>query len=191
MEVSQLMLARMYLCTFLAGVTGGLGLDIVSFFRRLIGIKGKSGKKRRGYRTIAGIVFFLLDFLLAVFCGICVILIRYFLNDGKRRPEIWLVFACGVFLWYIGPAHIVRPLLSCLADGVRHLLRQILKPIFAQIEAHAEAKRQAQKRTETENYGEKKKKQDKTKKQEKQEAKHEGRKRTKQGSGGTNQAGAA
>ena len=135
MEVSQVALAKMCIWSFLAGCAGGAVYDGVLLIRFLLGESPQRRTERAdGERIWVRIVRFLTDFLFALACGICVILIRYFLNDGKPRLGIPLLFIAGVLLWRAGPARLTRPLLVAVSGickkimaGLWHILLQPLR----------------------------------------------------------------
>lgn len=107
MEISQGLLGALF---SLSAVTGA-GLGVLWSLIRLL--RGICGADRRGWHTVpVRILLTGTDVLFGVLCGVALILLLYYVNDGQFRLLAVLGLGCGFFAWY----HTLGRLLGALTD---------------------------------------------------------------------------
>lgn len=114
MEISQFVLAQLWLYAFLLGVGLGAVYDALRITRVFLGTSYTKGKTDRLHRIelpylkprprrrtsrLLGAVIFLEDFLFALFGGVAIILLFYQVNSGTVRMPAFLCVAVGFLLY--------------------------------------------------------------------------------------------
>ena len=118
MEISQGLLGALF---SLSAVTGA-GLGVLWSLIRLL--RGICGADRRGWHTVpVRILLTGMDVLFGVLCGVALILLLYYVNDGQFRLLAVLGLGCGFFAWY----HTLGRLLGALTDRLSAWLYAALR----------------------------------------------------------------
>ena len=118
MEISQGLLGALF---SLSAVTGA-GLGVLWSLIRLL--RGICGADRRGWHTVpVRILLTGTDVLFGVLCGVALILLLYYVNDGQFRLLAVLGLGCGFFAWY----HTLGRLLGALTDRLSAWLHAALR----------------------------------------------------------------
>lgn len=118
MEISQGLLGALF---SLSAVTGA-GLGVLWSLIRLL--RGICSADRRGWHTVpVRILLTGTDVLFGVLCGVALILLLYYVNDGQFRLLAVLGLGCGFFAWY----HTLGRLLGALTDRLSAWLHAVLR----------------------------------------------------------------
>lgn len=132
MEISQKLLCFLFLVSFACGVALGGVYDLLYLSRLLIGLprrpspteEDRPPKKRARPTTVCGqILLFAEDLFFALLCGVCLLLILYFINDGVFRFWAPLGMACGFFVYRVTLGRLVTALAQVLVTLLRRCIR--------------------------------------------------------------------
>ena len=139
MEISQRLLGLMFALSVAVGAGLGLLWNALKLLRALTGAETGHPPSEADGRTAAGkaglpfpvrccgllrqALFFGADVLFGLTCGIAVILLLYYTNDGQFRLLALLGTAGGFFVWY----HTLGRLLDRLTDLFVRLLRRLAR----------------------------------------------------------------
>lgn len=130
MELSQRLLCLLFLASFGAGGCLGGVFDLLRMSRLLLmfpRIKGAESqptpsRRAKWNRRCQLLLLFVEDMLFALLCGMVMILLLYFLNDGKIRWLAPVGMACGFFAYMVTIGKLIQKCLAWLTRVIRRLL---------------------------------------------------------------------
>ncbi len=142
MEISQRLLCLLLLASFGAGIALGCVYDLLRMSRMLISlehpVEGKRTSCTRQEKLRYGclrLILFAEDVLFALLCGLTLILLSYFINDGEIRWIAPVGMICGYYAYRMTAGKLIRRVLDLLASvmhkGAARLLRFIWKLLYA------------------------------------------------------------
>ncbi len=138
MEISQLILAQLWLYAFFLGAGLGAVYDVLSITRVFLGVPftpwveqyasttrfpllKKRGSMRRS--SVSAVLFLLEDLLFSLGSAISLILLFYQMNNGKVRIPVIVCVLVGFFIYRASLGHLLRPVLEMLALLTVNLIR--------------------------------------------------------------------
>lgn len=136
MELSQKLLCFLFLASAGAGVALGLVFDCLRFPLLLADLwpmeitqrdEMPSSSRREWRRRVGHILLFIEDVLFGLLCGIVLVLLLYFINDGQIRILAPMGLACGFFVYTVTVGRWIRKLCNVVAKGIRALSKQIVR----------------------------------------------------------------
>ena len=150
MEISQKLLCLLCLVSAGAGVIMGLFYDVLYMTRVMCGLHIKKQcvstcpecdqhtdvscatrkKSVRLHSAFSSVVLFVEDVIFFLVCGVCVVLILYFVNDGQFRFFVPLGLASGFFVYKMTVGRLVRALLEVLVGVVHKALGFLIACLY-------------------------------------------------------------
>ena len=140
MEISQRLLGMLFVWAVALGFALGSVYDVLRITRILCGVhyvkrfseeKGSatdvSSLRQRVSRIQRAILVFSGDLLFGVVCGISLIILLYYTNDGQFRALAVFGTACGFFVYYHTLGRLVMLFSEVIVHAVRWLARRIVK----------------------------------------------------------------
>lgn len=157
MEISQRLLGMLFVWATALGFSLGGVYDVLRITRILCGVhyvKRFSGKenssaevcaqsdaqltwRRRIFRAQRTLFIFLGDVLFGVMCGIALIILLYYANDGQFRFLAVFGMACGFFAYYHTLGRLVMLFSEAIVLAVRRLIRWIVWLVLLPLRAIA------------------------------------------------------
>lgn len=112
--------------------TGGfLGFvyDVFRFARVLFSSDRHAREGKRGgvVRSVSALIIFLEDIVFCLFCGVALLLLVYYTNDGQLRGLALLGVAAGGFVYFNTVGKLTAKLFPWLARGTRKIAVAVLK----------------------------------------------------------------
>lgn len=135
MELSQKLLCFLFLASAGSGVLLGLIYDLMRMPMLLAGLspeclpKQEKASPSPWQYNVGRVVLFFLDLLFAVVCGVTLVLLLYFINDGQIRMLAPVGVACGFFVYMVTVGRVIRLLIRIISQSIRWLLGLILRPV--------------------------------------------------------------
>lgn len=134
MEISQASLGLLFSLSVGTGAGMGVLWSLLRFLRSLCGETdaAQPAAWRTGWhilRLLRCILFTLADILFGLLCGVLLILLLYYANDGQPRLLALLGCGCGFFAWYHTLGRLVGRLTDRLSRALRSALRWLLSPL--------------------------------------------------------------
>lgn len=118
MELSQRVLALLFLSSTALGVALGILYDLMRLLRVLCGEEIGSA------RTLPQkILLFWEDMAFAVLSAVSLIILLYYVNDGVFRSWAVVGMACGFFAYY----HTLGRLITRFATAIARLIRRVVR----------------------------------------------------------------
>ena len=142
MEISQLILAKLWLYAFTLGAELGAVYDVLLVTRVFLGVPFSSGIEKRIAASnsrlltplhlrerplLKCVICFLEDLLFSLFAAVSVILLFYGWNDGIVRIPVILCIAFGFFGYRSTLGKLLRPILELLCVFISNLLLRALQ----------------------------------------------------------------
>ena len=137
MEISQKLLCFLFLASFATGAFLGIIYDLLTLIRLLAGLSPVAPKvsAERFKRACGLALLFLGDLCFMLLCGVTLVLLLYFINDGGFRFLAPLGMSCGLFVYRVTLGRLVlslsETLVKCLRYVIRVVARAIWKPLYA------------------------------------------------------------
>lgn len=133
MELSQKLLCFLFLISFGCGLGLGAVYDVLRIFRIMLGMPrgtlatraGQKGRSKISHCLLWSLLF-VQDLLFAILCGIFLILILYFINDGQIRLLAPLGLGCGFFVYYVTIGRLVMRVSEVIIAWIHRAMRLIL-----------------------------------------------------------------
>lgn len=122
MEISQVSLGLLFVLAVATGAGMGALWNLIRFLRSLCGASGA-----HIIRILRGFLLTIADVLFGVLCGVMLILLLYYANDGQPRLLAVLGCGCGFFVWY----HTLGRLIGKLTDTLSRALHTVLRWLFS------------------------------------------------------------
>ena len=138
MEVSQKLLCLLFLVSVALGVVLGLCYDALKIIRILLGwhhgLPAQTSTKRHRWHDLTGKIFlFVQDLLFGVLCGIVLILILYFVNDGQVRFLAPLGLACGFFAYTFTLGKLICAVSEVIATFIRKIVKCLITAVYKMV----------------------------------------------------------
>lgn len=145
MEISQAVLARLYLLAAILGAGLGVCYDILRITRVFLGVQYSrratkklqsiqlpflNHSKKRTESPLLGTVIFFEDLLFGLFCGIAMILLFYGANNGNFRFPAIITALGGFFLYRATLGKLVMLFSEVIAFFVEALIRYVFFFVF-------------------------------------------------------------
>ena len=122
MELSQRVLALLFLSSTALGVALGVLYDVMRLLRVLC------GEELGSARTVPQkILLFWEDLTFAVLSAVSLIILLYYVNDGVFRAWAVCGMACGFFVYYHTLGRLVTRFATAIARLIRHMVRLVLR----------------------------------------------------------------
>ena len=118
MELSQRVLALLFLSSTALGIALGVVYDVMRVIRVLCG--EELGTRRTLPQMI---LLFWEDLLFAVLSSVSLIILLYYVNDGMFRSWAVVGMACGFFVYY----HTLGRLVTRFATAIARLIRRLVQ----------------------------------------------------------------
>ena len=148
MEISQLIIAKLWLCAFILGAELGAVYDAICVTRVFLGVSFTQKaelffgrytnpllrplKRLSGRPLFLRLIILVQDFLFLVFVAISVILLFYRFNNGKIRIPVLICLAVGFLLYRRGPGQFIKPTFEIAAvifqNACKYALLSLLFP---------------------------------------------------------------
>ncbi len=155
MEISQRLLGMLFVWATVLGFSLGGVYDVLRITRILCGVhyvKRFSGKekhsaeaqappnapptwRRRIFHVQQKLLIFVGDVLFGVVCGIALILLLYYANDGQFRSLAVFGMACGFFFYYHTLGRLVMLFSEAIVLAVRRLVRWTVRLVLLPLRA--------------------------------------------------------
>ena len=129
MEISQKLLCFLFLASFVTGIGLGFIFDLCKLSRLLVGLSPEKASRdqnempRRGQSMARSTLLFLEDFLFALFGGICLLLLTYFISDGVFRFWSLLGLSGGFFVYRVTIGHLFMTASYVIVYWIHRILR--------------------------------------------------------------------
>lgn len=127
MEISQVSLGLLFVLAVATGAGMGALWSLIRFLRSLCGATDEAQAGAHIIRLLRYILLTIADVLFGVLCGVMLILLLYYANDGQPRLLAVLGCGCGFFVWY----HTLGKLIGKLTDTLSRALHTVLRWLFS------------------------------------------------------------
>ena len=151
MEISQRLLGILFVWATVLGFALGGVYDVLRITRILCGfhyVKRFSGEEkqsveapvpptwqRRIFHIQQKLLIFVGDVLFGVVCGMALVLLLYYANDGQFRFLAVFGMACGFFVYYHTLGRLVMLFSEAIVFAVRRLVRWIVRLVLLPLRA--------------------------------------------------------
>lgn len=146
MEISQTLLGFMFVCAVITGAFLGVIYDVIRITRIIVGIRYTRKDTTHSVgecdvmphdaltvRILRAVLVFIEDVIFCLVCGVCVVLLLYYTNDGQFRGIAVLGVAAGFFVYYVTVGRVVIRFSEFIVELLQRALRLILKVIVLPI----------------------------------------------------------
>ncbi len=134
MEISQKLLGYMLLTAVAVGGLLGIWYDFLSFSRMLVGLEigGEKGDCLISKRCIipAYILQFVEDVIFGLSCGVTLVLLLYYTNDGRFRAMAVIGMAVGYGIYRMTIGRLSRRVSYWLVQGVHQMIKRMISLLF-------------------------------------------------------------
>ncbi len=136
MEISQKLLCFLFLASFVSGATLGGIYDLLSISRLMVGLSpANKTSHKRGQRCLGMGLLFLEDLCFAILCGVTLLLLLYFINDGVFRFLAPLGMGCGIFVYRVTIGRLMMRIADALVRFIRRMILKVLRAVWRPIRA--------------------------------------------------------
>ena len=133
LEISQKLLCFLFLASFAAGIALGGIYDLLTLSRLFLGLSPKRNTRvdvlrpQGKFRTaLTPILLFLEDLCFILLCGISLLLLLYFVNDGVFRFWAPLGMGCGFFVYRMTLGRLITRISEALVKLLHRFLRRLI-----------------------------------------------------------------
>ncbi|MBE6557885.1 MAG: hypothetical protein E7661_02590 [Ruminococcaceae bacterium] len=140
LEISQKLLCFLFLASFASGIAMGGVYDLLSLSRLVLGFSSDqkhprtlAGSRKKIFTALGRCLLFAEDLCFVLLCGICLLLLLYFINDGVFRFWAPMGLCCGFFVYRVTLGRLIISISERLVKLIHRLLKGLLSCLLLPI----------------------------------------------------------